>query len=319
VNGSNWRNRELISIAGLKLRNKLLVGFAVPLVIIFIITVIVYSSVNKLLEADRWVDHTREVITEGKSLLSSMVDMEAGMRGFLVAGRGEVLGPYDAGQKSFGSTIRTLRSTVSDNPAQVRRLDDIDVLKDQWLADAAGPQIALRREVAEGAAASRRFRQLSERAVGKELFDGFRAELATVDRALRKQGKQKALYELQLVLTAMINKETGQRGFLLSGREASLQPYVEGKEAFDLHTKVLRRQLAGNGKLIVALDRAIVKTKGWVSQSAQLEIEARREMAQVTASLDDITALIEEGTGKRSMDTIRAKIGAFMEQQLVMV
>ena len=107
-----------------KLRNKLLIGFAIPVVAIVAMATIVYGSVNSLLKANHWVDHTHKVIAEGKSILSSMVDMETGMRGYLLAGKDEFLNPYINGGNRFEALLKELQKTVNDNPAQVKLLDE---------------------------------------------------------------------------------------------------------------------------------------------------------------------------------------------------
>ena len=206
----------------MKLRTKLMLGFAVPLVAIVIITAVVYTSVEGMIQASHWVDHTHKVIAEGKAIGASMVDMETGMRGFLVAGKETFLEPYVGGQKSFKETIDGLKRTVSDNPTQVKRLEGVEALERQWREEAAEVNIAIRREVVKGEAATREFKRLSARTVGKEKFDGLRAALGEVDAAFLKAGENKGHNLVQAIIMDMVNQETGQRGFLLSGQEASL-------------------------------------------------------------------------------------------------
>ena len=301
------------------LRTKLLTGFAVPVVAIVLIVIVVQSSISSLLQANHWVDHTHKVINEGKAILSSMVDMETGMRGFLITGKDEFLEPYIAGQQTFSSTVSKLKQTVSDNPAQVDRLKAIEQMKEAWITEAAEPQINLRREVAKGEAAARRFKSLSARTVGKERFDGMRAALAEVEQGLLEQNDLRGRFLLQAILVAMINQETGQRGFLLTGLEVSLEPWVQGQKDFDRYTGELRehfdRALYNTGSLQEALNTVVAMAKGWASEAASPEIEARREMNEVSATMDDITAFIETGAGKRHMDSIRSKIAEFIDTE----
>jgi methyl-accepting chemotaxis protein len=301
------------------LRTKLLAGFAIPVVAIIVIAAVVYGSVNSLLKANAWVDHTHKVIAEGKTIMSSMVDMETGMRGFLVAGKEEFLEPYVAGQQVFTKTLTELKQTVSDNPKQVKRLEQIAQMKQKWISEAAEPQISLRQEVAKSEASVDRFNELSARTVGKEKFDGLRAALNEVDRGLLQQGDLQGRYLLQATLMDMINQETGQRGFLLSGQEASLEPYIEGQKEFKRHVAELGahwdRAVYDTDSLRARLSEAVSLADDWIKEAAQPEIEARRDMNQVRATLDDVTALIETGAGKRNMDAIRGKIGEFINEE----
>ena len=67
----------------------------------------------------------------------------------------------------------------------------------------------MRRDVARNQAATTRFREISSRTVGKELFDGFRADLAVVRSGLSAENDQAGLAMVQDILLAMVNQETG--------------------------------------------------------------------------------------------------------------
>lgn len=302
-----------------KLRTKLLFGFAIPVVAIVAIAIIVYSSVNSLLKANQWVDHTHKVIGEGKSILASMVDMETGMRGFLIAGQDEFLTPYTAGQHTFSKTISELKQTVSDNPRQVERLSTIEQIKSKWISEAAEPQINMRREVVKGETATKHFKKISARTIGKEQFDSLRAQLAEMNVQMLMENDLQGRYLLQAILMDMINKETGQRGFLLSGQETSLKPFFNGQKELRRHIGELRSYLTtvayDSASLQKALNQATALSDGWEKQAALPEIAARREMNKVSATLNDVTALIENGTGKRYMDSIRAKLDEFISEE----
>lgn len=302
-----------------KLRNKLMLGFAIPVIAIVVLAVIVYGSVNALLKANHWVDHTHKVIGEGKSILSSMVDMETGMRGFLVAGHDNFLEPYIAGQDSFTEVIVGLKQTVSDNPRQVKRLQAIEQLKGKWVSDAAEPQINMRREVLMGEAAAKHFKDISARTIGKEKFDNLRINLAKIDNQLQKENDIQGRFLLQAILMDMVNKETGQRGFLLTGLEASLDPFTQGQKDFKRHVSELNAHfnsaLYKTSSLKNLLNKVVNLADDWETQAALPEINARREMNQVSKTLTDVTALIETGVGKQLMDGIRVKINEFINEE----
>ncbi|MFP6695297.1 MAG: CHASE3 domain-containing protein [Alphaproteobacteria bacterium] len=75
-----------------------------------------------------WVGHTHEVLAAAQRLLAHAVDMETGMRGYLLAGKEGFLDPYKGGKIGFYSELDNLKKTVSDNPAQVARLEAIETL-----------------------------------------------------------------------------------------------------------------------------------------------------------------------------------------------
>ncbi|MBX2882724.1 MAG: CHASE3 domain-containing protein [Granulosicoccus sp.] len=108
---------------------------------------LIYLSLNQLRSAFRWVEHTHVAINYGDSLLAAMIDMETGLRGYLIAGDAVFLEPYDEGQRDFEQTMVIAKNHVSDNREQVKRLAAIQSLKNTWLVEHAAPAIELRQEV----------------------------------------------------------------------------------------------------------------------------------------------------------------------------
>ena len=96
------------------------------------------------------VAHTDRVITDTNEALSSVLDMETGLRGFYVTGRDDFLAPYNSGKIHFAELIRELKVLTADNPAQTRRWVDLEARVATWQRDVAEPGIALRRDISAG-------------------------------------------------------------------------------------------------------------------------------------------------------------------------
>jgi len=301
------------------LRTKLLIGFAVPIALSFVIAAVIFTNINSLMKANFWVNHTHEVIAEGRGLLGSMIDMETGMRGYLVAGKEEYLEPYVSGNNSFTININKLKQTVSDNNKQVQRLLEVEKLSNNWLNQAAKVQIDMRKEVEKSHLAVEEFQRISARTVGKEKFDALRGELAKIDLELKNHDDLQGQFILQGMLLDMINQETGQRGFLLSGQEASLDPFKEGIISFERHLDLFRKHLHdvkySKSNIQAALNHAVIMAADWQREAAIPEIEARRVMNHVTTSMNDITKFIDKGIGKQSMDQLRLVVAKFIHEE----
>lgn len=98
----------------------------------------------------------------------------------------------------------------------------------------------------------------------------------------------------------------------------SLTPFNEGQKVFDKKIKSLRA--VGNkskSRRIInrSIERIVLLVDQWKSKAALPEIQARKEVNQLPSSMEDVTALIEEGTGKRHMDDIRNKLQAFKQTE----
>ncbi|SHG92122.1 methyl-accepting chemotaxis protein [Ferrimonas marina] len=170
----------------MKLRTKLLLGFAIPVVAILSITLAVYTSLNALLTANQWVDHTHKVIGEGRNLQIAMIDMETGMRGYLVAGEEAFLEPYCSGHALFDKTLSALKTTVSDNPPQVARLNDLGLLKQRWVEQAAEVKIAARRNAQGDQISLNGFASNTNIYLGKNQMDNIRVKIAEFIEVERK-------------------------------------------------------------------------------------------------------------------------------------
>ncbi len=303
----------------LELKKKLIIGFSVPLVLIVIIATTVFFSLNALLKSSKWVNHTYEAIDLGNSITASLVNMETGLRGFLVSGEDNFLEPYHGGKSEFIELIQKTKEKVSDNPKQVARLNKIEEIESAWQTNHVNIAIDYRREVSAGAAAAKTFSEVSSRTVGKDMFDGFRSGLSKLERSV--SGSDEAQKLIKLILIAMINQETGQRGFLLSGKEASLEPYKQGIKDFDNAVKKLNKRLKRNNsrKAINILNDVTKKARGWKTKAADPEIKARRDMNKVTRTMDDVTLFIKKGIGKKYMDEMRLVIDAFVAEESALI
>ena len=100
-------------------------GFWIALATLAVNAVVVYFSFQTISRSIRWVDHTRQVITEVEHLLAVLEDAESDKRGYLLTGRGEYLESCRAGETEVDSSLGKLRSLTSDNTAQQARIADL--------------------------------------------------------------------------------------------------------------------------------------------------------------------------------------------------
>ena len=224
--------------------------------------------------------------------------------------------------ENFAKIMSETKALVSDNPEQVRRLEQIEQLARQWDEKAAKVQIAEKREANKGAKAVANFKEVQSRIVGKQIFDGIRDQLSGIDRKFERANNIEGRYLLQSILLDFVNMETGQRGFLLTGQEASLDPYKGGKKSLAKNLDSLKNMVArkaGNGVTSEEINRVEAMADQWQEKAANPEIAARREMNKFSTTMDDVAALVKKGAGKEFMDGLRAKIDEFigLEEKLL--
>jgi methyl-accepting chemotaxis protein len=161
-----------------KFKTKLLAGYGIILSLMLIIAVVVFISVKSLTTNFGWVDHTHKVLAKASRIQAAAVDMETGMRGYLLAGKEEFLEPYHNGRNTFISLTSSLSDTVADNPAQVQLLKEISKTITSWQENVTEPMIQLRREIGDSKNIAEIADLVSE-AKGKAYFDKFRAQIKT--------------------------------------------------------------------------------------------------------------------------------------------
>ena len=114
----------------MSLRSKTLAVMAVPLVTVVVASVLGYLTRLQANEALADVQRTYQVVNAVNDVQSALTDAEAGMRGYLLTGRDDFLGPYDRGVSRVPSAFRTLASLVegdSAREAQVRQIETLSV------------------------------------------------------------------------------------------------------------------------------------------------------------------------------------------------
>lgn len=111
----------------MKLGPVIRVGFGVTLSLMTGLGIISWFTTQKLNETSGWVNHTYEVIGDLIGLEKSMVDVETGQRGFLVANQENFLEPYIQGKKDVEILIQELQSITSDNPTQQDNIKALQV------------------------------------------------------------------------------------------------------------------------------------------------------------------------------------------------
>jgi len=85
-----------------------------------------------LLNALTWVEHSERVIGNAQELRKLAVDMETGMRGYLLTGEESFLAPYRLAKPKIATNLNILGELVADNPEQIDRLRNIRAQQLQW-------------------------------------------------------------------------------------------------------------------------------------------------------------------------------------------
>ncbi|MCP4935422.1 MAG: HAMP domain-containing protein [bacterium] len=320
-----------LKITDLKTRTKILAGTVAPLMLILVIAGIGVNGLSTTQKIAGWVDHTNNVLGSAESIVAAAVDMETGMRGYLLAGKEGFLDPYKSGQKAAYTRIADLQKVVSDNPGQVKRLGEAGTVLHAWQKDVTEPQIALRRKIGN-ANTMNDMALLVGKAEGKKYFDKFRQQIATfIGREEKLLDKRRLENDTRLiihtfnviqkasaVIAAAVDMETGMRGYLLAGKDEFLNPYKSGSKRFDKLTEELKTTVSDNIAQVQLLSE-VQKTIGdWKTKVTEKQIDLRHKIGDAK-TMDDMADLIGQAKGKSYFDKFRKLMADFRaeEEQLM--
>ncbi|MBF0368883.1 MAG: CHASE3 domain-containing protein [Magnetococcales bacterium] len=311
------------------------------------------SNIGQISETNKQVEHTYKVLAEASAIVGSAVDMETGMRGYLLAGQDGFLDPYRGGETATYSQISSLQGTVSDNPKQVGRLSEVEKTLKEWQANVTEPTIGLRRNIGDAKTMNDMAALVGE-ARGKVYFDKFRGQIKTfIDREASLLGQRRNDFETAFeqlkkmasegqtdlsllevmrknegwvahtnkviaqandILASAVDMETGMRGYLLAGKEGFLDPYKGGSEKFFRLTADLKQTVSDNSAQVQLLNEIEQTIRDWKSNVTEPTIELRRKIGNAK-TMDDMADLVGEARGKVYFDKFRQIMTDFKAEE----
>ena len=208
-----------------------------PLAVGVLSAVLFVVMVSYLLSVISWVEHSDRVISNANEAAKLTIDLETGMRGYLITGDEHFLDPYIVAKPQISAQLKSLQELVSDNPQQVDRLKRLEAMQSEW-ATYAQTMIDMRR-------ASGDYRSAVQAGRGKRLTDEIRKEyddFIQVEQQLRVERShevsQKTVFGVSLYLFFIL----GFSGFLAYvGRRDLLALSENYKKNFESQIKTAER------------------------------------------------------------------------------
>ena len=142
----------------------------IPGVVMALLIVLLLAQLQALRGATEMVDYSDAVIAQANEVQRLLIDLETGVRGYLLTGDRVFLEPYDQARGDFDSAVAGLAGLSADNPAQQQRLRAIGAEYQRW-NEASQQLLALRDTGGE-------YQSVESNLRGKQLMDGLRDEIA---------------------------------------------------------------------------------------------------------------------------------------------
>ena len=304
----------------LTIGKKMGTGFGVLLGLTATLAVVVLINLRSIDRQFSFViQHDAKVISNARHLLTLVVDMETGQRGFVITGKDEFLAPYEKAISSFEGLMDKEKTLVSDNLPQVKLLEKIEASVALWKEKAAKPEIAMRRKIVKAGADAHQLQVILSQRTGKYLMDSFMTLGHEIEVAFSGREDWEGAFVVEVIEKCMADREDGQRGFLITGKEDFLDKYTNGEqkklpEYFDR----LRNIISDRGRtneLAGKADRLEKLAAEWSHKAAEPEIAIRRKINEHPESLRNVAGLLETGTGKNILDIIRQDFDKFTTEE----
>lgn len=139
---------------------------------------------------------------------------------------------------------------------------------------------------------------------GLALYYALQESLDTSDRLAKHQS---VLTDAHTLTLKFMDAETGERGFIITGKDEFLLPYEQALNGFRATLRQLKERVAGQPDQVTRLEMVGALFEQWNQEAAIPAIQARREGG-------DPERIVSSEAGKRLMDLFRAEMVEFNKQ-----
>ena len=129
----------------MKLSTKLFTGFVLISILFTAVAIVNFRLSEDVIENSQWVSKSQIVVRNSASLQRNIIDMETGLRGFLLNGNELFLDPYHEAKRHLPNLFTEIKGYVDTSTNQGEKLDKIIKTQEHWVEKYAEPLIAMKR------------------------------------------------------------------------------------------------------------------------------------------------------------------------------
>ncbi|WP_437970022.1 CHASE3 domain-containing protein [Sorangium sp. So ce260] len=170
--------------------------------------------------------------------------------------------------------------------------------------------------------------------VGRKLYLGFAAMVVIVLGLAGTAYKRFAeldearswdqhTYEVMLatsdIMESLLDTETGERGFVITGVESFLEPYRGGRDRFEQSLSRARELTRDNPRQQTRLEKVDKLHDEWLSSTLEPLIQHRRSADEAKAPADRAFDEVRRARGKVLMDQMRAALKEIDDEELALL
>ncbi|MFH0821711.1 MAG: CHASE3 domain-containing protein [Pseudomonadota bacterium] len=324
-------------IIRLSLRGKLIGQGLIPIVLLVGLASLSLYSVGLLLESANEVDLTHKTIRQTMEIREQAVEMQTGMRGFLLTGEDKLLGEFSQGEKKIADEFGSLRK-AGGTSAKAGALEEAEGIIFSWKNEVAEPAIALRKEIGS-AKDMNEMADLVRQGMSRRHYENLRAKMEALIRLekgslagrQKEQARERDPARLRDVIAAVDygNMVIGdalqalllvdelhrvQLWYVLSGKEEFLAQYQDAKKKAFAMIEQVKESVADNPQQVKTLDETAAIFKDWMNTVLEPEMKTRGEIAK-SKTMMDMKAYVNKGEDKIRFDKFKQVMDAFRARE----
>ena len=295
----------------LSISQKLYLSFATVSVIIAILVVGAYRGFEQVQDATNSNIHTYQVLGDTQLTLEQLVNIETGMRGFVISSKDSFLEPLIAGEKSFSEKLQSLKKVTADNPDQQRRLAQLEETQKRWINEDIDPIIALRKDLTARDMPDDELDKRITSGADKAKMDSMRATLAEIKGAenqlLEKRSQHmKSSKELALMILiwgglAAVALSVFLAATLGRSTTARLQMAIDAATAIANGKLDTAIDTSSHDQLPKAFDRMQNRLRETIQQINQAANQLVVAVQQISGASTQLSGAIQEQSTSASM------------------
>ncbi|WP_169562065.1 CHASE3 domain-containing protein [Sneathiella chinensis] len=319
-------------------------GICSPLLLLFVLGVVAVFNINSMVGTNANLDQARALNARAAEAVASAVNMETGMRGYLLAGREDFLKPYRDGEKKTYQLLADLKEDVAGNDEQVARLEKAEQILRNWQSDVTEPTIGLRRQIGDAPTMNDMARTVGE-AKGKVYFEKFRDQInrfIEVERTrLAERSKEfaaakedvnqqytvvkqtaEAVESTQSILTGIstikhltMEMQAALRGYLIGGDANFLEDYQIAEDVMFAELEVLGLTVENDEKHAGKVKEADEFVYNWIEQYVKPAIELRKGVAEGTESLLNLNVFLSRKVAQDQFDGFNDALNSISQME----
>ena len=160
----------------MRISHLIFLSFTLILLLFAITTYINYKQSERVKENSDFFSQSSTVVQQSNRFQRNILNMESGLRGFLLTGEHYFLEAYDSAATENSSILKDLPSKYPDTSPQYILLKEIDSLNNRWLTEFATPL----KQAKINAEASSRYEDYFEQLYKEKMFINEESRLITL-------------------------------------------------------------------------------------------------------------------------------------------